>query len=101
MSTDKKFILKLEEILPELVTAKDLVKIGIYRTEQAAYSARQKGKSPPYIRIPSRGIVYPKQGIIDFLEKHWNEVEDESEIRNGLNSHSNVATLKQNALGNI
>lgn len=53
--------------LPELVSARDLVKVGMYRTEQGAYAARQSGKCPPYFRIPGRGIVYPKQGVIDFL----------------------------------
>lgn len=71
MSDCKQFIQSLRRKLPELVSAKDLVKCGVYRTEQAAYAARMRGKCPPYIRIPSRGIVYPRQGVLDFLENNF------------------------------
>lgn len=61
------FLAKLDQSLPDLVEVADLVKFGIYTTPQAAYSARLKGKSPPYIRIPNRGIVYPKSELINFF----------------------------------
>lgn len=70
MKACKLFIECLKQKLPDLVTAKDLVRHGIYRTEQAAYTARARGKCPPYLNIPQRGIVYPKAGVIEFLEKH-------------------------------
>lgn len=69
MKSCNPLFVKLLRSLPELVSTRDLVKIGMYRTEQAAYAARQRGECPAYLRIPSRGIVYPRQAVIEFLEK--------------------------------
>lgn len=87
---------KLRRKLPELASVKDLLRIGLYRTEQAAYAARKRGKCPPYFRIPSRGIVYPKDGIIEFLEKHASNLNEELKIRNAIISNSEVPPLRQN-----
>jgi len=70
MKACKLFIECLKRTLPDLVTPKDLVKLGIYKSEQAAYAARQKGRCPEYFRIPQRGVLYPKAAVIEFLEKH-------------------------------
>ena len=70
MKSCKLFLEYLQRTLPDLSTPKDLVKAGIYNSSQGAYSARKKGNCPPYFHIPQRGIVYPKQPLIEFLEKH-------------------------------
>ena len=67
MNANEEYISLLQRDLPDLVEVKHLVKIGIYRHENAAYMARQKGDCPPFMRIPHRGIVYPKKGVIEFL----------------------------------
>lgn len=67
------FIQSVSARLPELATVNDLINVGIYKTTQAAYGARLKGKGPPYLVIPFRGIVYPRSGVIEFLRKASNE----------------------------
>jgi hypothetical protein len=69
MSFCDEFIEKLKKTLPELCIVRDLIDVGIYRSDQAAYHARKSGTSPDYFKLPHRGIVYPKKGIIEFLEK--------------------------------
>lgn len=67
------FVECLRQKLPELASVKDLIDNGIYRSAQAACTARRMGKCPPYIHIPQRGIVYPREGVIEFLEKNSHE----------------------------
>ncbi len=95
MIDHKSLIRKISKILPELASAKDLVKIGMYRTEQAAYAARTRGECPPFMRIPARGIVYPKIGVIEFLQNAFNrENGTEPKIANALISNSKVSRLR-------
>lgn len=63
------FIEKISRILPELCSPKDLVKIGIYKTEMGAWHARKKGTSPEFFKLPEGHVLYPKESIIDFLKK--------------------------------
>ncbi len=58
----------LTEHLPELCRVRDLVRVGLYISAQAAYAARKAGQSPPFIHISQRGIIYEKQGVIDFIK---------------------------------
>lgn len=64
----------LEQVasLPDAVTVHDLIRLGIYRSAQSAYIARLTNKAPPFHRIPSRGIIYPKKELLDFLAKTYN-----------------------------
>ena len=55
--------------LPALLSTKDLVKIGLYNSIDAAYLARLKGKSPDFIKI-ERKILYKKEDIIKFIKKY-------------------------------
>lgn len=91
----KNYFQKLEEELPELVNSEDLVRLGIYRTLQAAYEARQNGSSPPFIRVYGRGPVYPKRELIDFLKKNStfdpkSQKSNQSSNANGLKTNSKV-----------
>ena len=63
------YIESLKKGLPEFATTKDLVKAGIYRTEQAAAHNRRSGNGPEYFVINKRCIMYPKKCVIDFMEK--------------------------------
>lgn len=67
MDAIDRFIEMIEKSLPEMLKTKQLVELGIYNSAQAAYQARLANKSPPYIRIPNLGVVYPKAGVVDFL----------------------------------
>jgi hypothetical protein len=69
MNSIEEFIENLEKTLKDLVKTRDLVKIGIYTSPQAAFQARQSGCSPAYMKIPGQGIVYPKCGVVQFLRQ--------------------------------
>lgn len=69
MNSCDAFIKRAMKELPEMCTVKDLLKLGIYRSEQAAAHARRKGLSPDYFKLPHRGVLYPKQGVIEFLKQ--------------------------------
>lgn len=56
---------------PDLLTVLDLIEVGIYSSHQSAYMARSSGRAPPWLRIPCRGIVYPKDQVIAFLLKAY------------------------------
>lgn len=51
------------------LTPSDLVKIGMFKTPQAAYKARKAGKGPEWLYIPGRGFAYPKEAIAEFLKE--------------------------------
>ena len=68
------YISKVEQMLPDLATTKDLIKAGIYRSDQAASAARRKGQAPSFFRFNKRVVIYPKQGVIEFLKRAKNAV---------------------------
>lgn len=55
--------------LPDFLRPCDLVSLGLFSSRDALYSARAGGKSPDFIRV-GRRIIYPKAGILDFIERH-------------------------------
>lgn len=95
MEISKSLIANIKRKLPELCSVRDLLKIGIYRSEQAAYSARKSGNCPAHFRLPFRGIVYPRDGVIEFLIKSV-ESAKQPRIRNAIISHSEAPRLRQN-----
>lgn len=68
MSHCNEFIRKIREILPDPCTVKDLVKVGIFRTPQSARGVRMSGIGPSHFKLGKR-ILYPKDGIIEWLIK--------------------------------
>lgn len=64
------FIEKCATTLPELCSTSDLIKVGIFSSDQTAAIARRKGATPPYFHMPSRNIVYPRAGVIAYLRKY-------------------------------
>lgn len=81
MSACDDFINKVNQALPELATTKDLIRVGLFRTDQGAAAARRLGNSPEYFRLNKRVILYPKRGVIEFLKR--SKVSDEnSDTRN-------------------
>ncbi len=95
MELSKSLIAKLRRKLPELCSVKDLLEIGVYRSEQAAYEARKNGKCPEFFHLPYRGIVYPRDGIIEFLKSAAANLKTRDRIKNAVISHSEVPPLTQ------
>lgn len=68
MSVCDDFIKKMERALPEVCTVRDLIRVGLYKSAQAARMERLVNSSPSYLRLGSR-ILYPKDGVIKWLRK--------------------------------
>jgi hypothetical protein len=56
------------EEMPAFLTSKDLVALGVFKTKDCSYHARRNKCSPPYIKLNHK-ILYPKQGLIEWLEE--------------------------------
>lgn len=69
MRSVDKLVEMIENRLPVLVKTKHLVELGIYNSAQGAYQARRARTSPPWLKIPRQGVVYPRDGVIEFLRK--------------------------------
>lgn len=50
----------------DFLSSKDLVGLGLWSSENAAYEARKRGQSPHYCKM-GRRVIYPKQSVIDFI----------------------------------
>jgi hypothetical protein len=71
MDATSDYLEHVERALPALASTWDLIELGLFGSENAAYRARKRNDGPPYIRVNSRVIRYPKQGVLDFLrERH-------------------------------
>lgn len=57
------------ESLPEFLTTSQLINIGLYPSNNAAYIARAKGQSPNFIQV-NRKVLYPKSSVLNFIERH-------------------------------
>lgn len=63
--------MEIKEVLngcPDFMRPKDLVSLGIFRDVHAVYLARKNKTGPDYIKL-NYNIVYPKAGVIEFLNK--------------------------------
>lgn len=63
-----KYIERLIEELPDMVKTKDLVKAGIFLSEQVAVNARRRGDGPDFFRLNAKTVLYPKEGVIAWLK---------------------------------
>lgn len=63
------FIENVLRRLPDPCRTKDLIRLKIYASEQAASIARKKGLGPCYFKPKKRQIYYPRAGVIEYLQK--------------------------------
>jgi hypothetical protein len=92
----KSLMLKIKKKLPELCSVADLMKFGIFNSEQAAYSARKYGSGPQWFRLPHRGIVYPREQVIEYLISHASKTKVARCLPDTEISKSEVPPLTQN-----
>lgn len=69
MSSCDDYIEKITRDLPDPCTTKDLIKAGIFSSDQAASYARRHGIAPDFFKFKGRGVIYPKDGVIAYLER--------------------------------
>jgi hypothetical protein len=67
MSFCDEWIQKIAEKLPEDCTTDDLIRVGLYNSAHTASMARSQGNGPPYLKV-GRKIIYPKPGVLNWLE---------------------------------
>lgn len=67
--------------MPNLLTAADLVAMGIYSSTQTAATARYKGTGPKFLKLgDGKGgrIRYREQDVLDWLESRTRTTTDEA-----------------------
>lgn len=63
---------------PEFLSSHHLVKLGIFKSIDCTFRARQNGITPKYIKLKHK-ILYPKYEVIFFLEDRMKEAADDKE----------------------
>jgi hypothetical protein len=63
---------------PEFLSSHHLVKLGIFKSIDCIFRARQNGITPKYIKLKHK-ILYPKCEVISFLEGRMKEAADDKE----------------------
>lgn len=69
MNACEKYINKVKDLLPDLATSKELVKFGIFKSEQAASNSRKRNEGPEFFKFNERTILYPKEAVIDYMKR--------------------------------
>lgn len=69
MNPCDEIISKMTDGLPEICTINDLIRAGIVNNRATMEYYRRKKLSPPYLRISSRRIYYPRNGIVKWLKE--------------------------------
>jgi hypothetical protein len=82
MSTIPKYLeelnSKLEKSYPEMLNFADLIELGIFRTSAAISIAVAKGYSPPYIRVSSKKVLFPKKPFFEWISEKYESHKEKS-----------------------
>jgi len=70
MANLEMYIQKIEKQFAPLCTAKDLVNIGLIKSEAMAYHLRKNKRGPAFIKLNNRSILYPRDGVIQYLREN-------------------------------
>ena len=68
MSECENYIEKLEKLLPDMVRTKDLIALGIFDSNQAAFASRRNKTGPEFFQMNKRVVKYPKKSVIDYMK---------------------------------
>ena len=63
------FIKSLSASLKTLNSPKDLVEMGLSKSEKTLANKRFNGAGPDYIKIKGGGVFYPKNAVLDWLRE--------------------------------
>lgn len=55
------------ENLPEFLTSRDLVKLGLFSSVNSLYAARQQGRGPDFVKYQKK-VLYARSSVLKFLE---------------------------------
>ena len=59
----------LEKTLPNVIDSTQLIKAGVFCSSAQAFNLRKRKGEPEFLRISTRRVVYPKEGVIAWLRK--------------------------------
>lgn len=71
MSSSNALMKRVEESPVECFTTGDLIYFGIFTCATQAYTLRKNKKSPPYIQLSQKKVVYPKVELIAWLRERF------------------------------
>lgn len=95
MTASEKYISKIASKLPEQCCVKDLIRVGLYASPQAARIARLSHAFPDYFKMGKR-IIIPKECVIEWLNKARNGGEcDDSLQTNQFKTTNKITKLSQ------
>lgn len=82
--------------LPEFLNSHDLVKLGLWPSDDAVYLARLRGLSPDFIKLGKK-ILYPKASVIEFIQRHLKSGEGlallNDTAKSRVNNHVTTKTI--------
>ena len=55
--------------MPQFLSSRQLVQLGLYPSLDAVYLARVRGQSPDFMKL-KRKILYPKHRVLAFIEQN-------------------------------
>ena len=59
--------------MPEFLSTKDLVDLGIFASESSAYAARKRGYGPIFIKC-NHAVLYQRAVVIKWLESRKSKI---------------------------
>ena len=80
MTPCDEYIKRIAQNLPETCSVKDLVKVGLYASPQAAKYARISHTFPEHIQLGKK-IIIPKESVIAWLQKSKHGATDGTELQ--------------------
>jgi len=67
------FLQKISKVLPEIVDAKDLIKIGLFKSRSHLTNMRREGRGIAFIRVGKALIKYPKDAVLEYISNNYHE----------------------------
>ncbi len=65
---------------PELLSASDLIEVGLFPSMRSIYNCRYRGTGPEFVRNGKK-YLYPRDKVIKFLTMHTNELSRKKRLR--------------------
>ena len=69
--------------MPQFLSSRQLVQLGLYPSLDAVYLARVRGQSPDFMKL-KRKILYPQHRVLAFIEQNKKKGTSASFNSNGV-----------------
>lgn len=73
MEDFEKFIENIERKMPEIMSTKDLINLGMFKSRATWTNMRKRNQGPEYLIFNNKMIVYPKECVLKWLREKRNE----------------------------